>query len=73
MFLIIFFRNFKIETFKNDIFRTPLKSLLKKQSVDIEEYFEPQCVSDSEVDGRESPKKSVHFSEVDQVIICFLH
>ena len=47
--------------------RTPLKSLLKKQSIDVEEYPEPQCVSDSEVDGRESPKKSVHFSEIDQV------
>jgi len=28
------------------------------------------CVSDSEVDGRESPKKSVHFSEIDQVCGC---
>ena len=50
--------------------QTPLKSLLKKQSVDIEEFVDPHllCVSDSEVNGRESPKKSVHFSEIDQVI-----
>ena len=48
--------------------QTPLKSLLKKQNLEIEEYVEPQCVSDSEWDGRESPKKSVHFSEIDQVL-----
>ena len=51
---------------------TPLKSLLKKQNVEIfEDYGEPglrhHCVSDSELDGRDSPRKSVHFSEVDQV------
>ena len=51
--------------------QTPLKSLLKRQNLEIEELAEPQCVSDSEVDGRESPKKSVHFSEIDQVAKSF--
>ena len=46
--------------------RTPLKSLLKKPS--IEEEFPPPSLSDVEdPDSRSSPPKKVHFSEINQV------
>lgn len=46
--------------------RTPLKSLLKKPS--IEEDFPPPSLSDvEEPDSRSSPPKKVHFSEINQV------
>jgi hypothetical protein len=44
---------------------TPLKSLLKKPSIDNAETSSSSSDSDSD-DGKISPKK-VHFSEIDQV------
>ncbi len=49
--------------------RTPLKSLLKKQSFDADDFVcETMSLPEEGVDGRSSsPKKAVHFSEIDQI------